>query len=208
MLLVAIFLYGKLVWMWTNEELVLLTEMKKQALLGLYSQSQSAYIHHIVHNCLTVPNILMGGFLSVSLFATNAGAWKIAGGVIALASTVLTGLSKHVGAAEKAQLHCLAVREYQRLIHDINMYMHSPLGQNPNEIIQALRKDMDRVIGLQPDPSLWMMQRFHNVYRTKLEKMLFHDFEKIMLDGAQVVNNRVSIQPKKQSNSSFHMIRP
>lgn len=177
--------------MWNDEERMLLNEVKKQCLFGLYLHSQSAYINHVIYNFLVVPNIVIGGVLSVSLFTAESSGWKIAGGALAITSTVLTGLVRHTGAAEKAQVHCLVMREYQRLVQDINMYLHSPI-ENTTEVIQNVRKEMDKIISMQPDPSIWMLRRFNNKYRTKFESMMFNDFEKGMLQEANAVNYRVS----------------
>lgn len=177
--------------MWTDEERRLLDEVKKQCLFGLYLQSRSAYINYLIYNFLVLPNIVVGGFLSVSIFTTSGGVWKIVGGALALTSTVLTGLIKHTGAAEKAQLHCLVIREYQRLIQDINMYLHSSPAAT-SEIIQTVRKEMDKIISMQPDPSVWMLHRFNHKYRDRFETMIIHDLEKHMVQEAMEVHYRVS----------------
>lgn len=186
--------------MWTHEERLVLQELKKQCLYGLFLHSRSAYINHWINNALVFPNIVLGGILSVSIFTTSNGSWRLAGGAIALMSTVLTGFTKHVGAAEKSQLHCLVVREYQRLLQDINVFIYTNI-ENTDGTIQMLRKDMDKIIGIQPDPSMWVMQRFDKVYRERFEDMMFKDFEKTMVQEAATVNNRVSNQRFKHSGS-------
>lgn len=184
--------------MWNEDERKLLNEVKKQCLFGLYLQSRSAYMNHMIYNFLMLPNIVIGGVLSVSIFTTNGGPWKFVGGALALTSTVLTGLVKHTGAAEKAQLHCLVVREYQRLIQDINMYLYTDVA-NTSEVITNIRKEMDKIISMQPDPSIWMLQRFNNKYRDKFDIMILHDFEKQMMQEATAVQQRVSQQVKISS---------
>ncbi len=187
---------------WTNEEQQALVEIKKQCLYGLYVHSRSACINHLINNALVVPNIIIGSVLSVSLFTTSTGPWKTAGGALALTSTILTGVTKHIGAAEKSQLHCLVVREYQRLIQDINIYLHTPVD-NPMAIIQALRNDIEKIIGLQPDPSVWVLYRFDKVHRKRFESMMVHDFEKIMLHEASNVHRRISNQRLKHSSEGM-----
>lgn len=186
---------------WTDEELNAIHEIKRQCLYGLYLHSRSAYVNHLLHNAIVIPNIFLGGVLSVSLFAASSAPWKIAGGAIALASTFLTGLSKHLGAAEKSQLHCLVVREYQRLIQDINVYLHTPV-ESAYATIQRFQKEMDKITCLQPDPSIWVMRRFHAVQLARFENMMLTDFEKTMVRDATTVHNRVSLRNFKYSNDT------
>jgi hypothetical protein len=151
--------------MWTEDEKELLNEMKRQCLIHLQLQTYSAFFNHIIYNTLVIPNIIVGGVLSISLFSTNTeGPWKTAKGILAITSTIFSTLTRQLGSGEKAQLHCTVARQYQILIRNINTHLclTSSLDSNKSIIIQNVKSEMDRLLEISPNPSYlvtWRMQK-------------------------------------------------
>lgn len=189
-----------------ESEFHVLYALKKQCLIQLHLQSSSAYMFHYIHSGMTFSNILLGSILSISLFSTSSPSWKIASGVMAITSTFLTTLSKQLGIPERAQVHCTVVRQYHSLIQDINIYIASSVHSlTVSEFIQKTKIMMDKLMDMQPVPSLWIVQRYEHKFKQSLEDLLFPEFEKNVTQRAVRWSSRASrFQPKTNGSSEAH----
>lgn len=184
----------------------ILRALKKQCLIQLHLQSTSAYWFHYMHSGMSFSNILLGSILSISLFSTSSPTWKIASGVMAISSTFLTTLSKQLGIAERAQLHCTVVKQYHSLIQDMNIFMGSSIrGQTTAEFIKKTKIMMDKLMDMQPVPSLWIVKKYERTFKQSLEQLLFPEFEKLVTERALRWSSRASrFQPNSQKHESIY----
>jgi len=161
----------------------------------LQLQTYSAFFNHIIYNSLVIPNIVIGGVLSISTFSTKTeGPWKTVNGILAITSTMLSTLTRQLGAGEKAQLHCTIARQYQILIRNINTYMYSTtrLETNKSNIIHSLKTDMDRLLEISPNPSYLV------TWRIQKRNIDVISQEQPMMINANNIHQRIS-QYKKMS---------
>lgn len=169
--------------------------LKRQCVINLFLQSKSARVYNLIQTCLTIPNIIIGGVMSVSIFSTSSQYWRITTGALAIASTILTSVSKQLGAGERAQLHCAMVRQYNSLIQDLNMIIHMNQSVDAAEkkvLIERVRQHLNRLFDMQPEPSYFAITSYENRYKKKLEEALFEDFETAALQHAAFVEMRLS----------------
>ena len=179
------------------------TILKKQCLIHLFLQSKSAGIYHRIHNMLSIPNILIGGVLSITIFSTSNVYWKVSTGVLAIISTILSSLSKHLSAGERAQLHCNVVRDYMSLLQDLNITLNAVDDVNEKKrIIADARMQLHRLFDCQPEPSTYAVSQFERKYKQNLEEILYEDFESIALKNATYIQNRVSLTSTQKRVSS------
>jgi hypothetical protein len=129
--------------------------------------------------------------MSVSILSTNSQYWRITTGALAIASTILTSISKQLGAGERAQLHCAMVRQYNSLIQDLNMIIHLNAADKKS-IMDRVRQHMNRLFDMQPEPSYFAISSYETRYKKKLEEALFEDFEAAALQHAAFVEMRLS----------------
>jgi hypothetical protein len=143
---------------------------------------------------ISIPNIAIGGVLSVTIFSTSSAHGKIATGVMAIVSTILSSLSKHIGAAEKSQIHCSVVKQYQTLIQELNIFLHSsvPDQDSQHKFVQYIKTELDKLYDMQPEPSMFAVMQFERSYKTKIEEALFSEFEEVVMRNASFVQKRVS----------------
>lgn len=181
--------------------------LKKQCIINLYLQSKSAKIYNIINNLITFPNIIIGGIMSITIFSTSNAYWKITSGALAIASTVLSSLSKQLGAGEKAQLHCTMVRHYNSLINDLNIFTHSPnmTSADKKNTMERIRQHMNKLFDMQPEPSSWAIRDFEKRYKMFVETAMFDDFETAALRSAHYVEKRLSrIKPVSTTSAQTH----
>lgn len=178
--------------------------LKKQCIINLYLQSKSAKFYNAINNLITFPNIVIGGIMSITIFSTSNTYWKITSGALAIASTILSSLSKQLGAGERAQLHCTMVRHYNSLINDLNIFTHSPCMSSADKknTMERIRQHMNKLFDMQPEPSSWAVRNFEKRYKTFVETALFDDFETAALRSAHYVEKRLSrIKPVSSSSA-------
>lgn len=182
--------------MWSENERQVLKELKKTCLIHMYLQSGSAFLNYILHNAITLPNIALGAVTSVSIFSTLQPQWRMASGAMAICSTVLTGLSRQLAPGERAQLHASVTKQYQSVVRNINTkLLLEPVEEERQHFIDHTKSEIDRLLSLQPEPSLWIIRRFENKYQDRVEKALYPEFahlEKEMVRNAENISNRVS----------------
>lgn len=189
--------------MWTEDEQRLLLGLKKQCLIHMFLQSTSAYINHAIQSSISIPNIIIGGVLSVTIFSTTSHVWRVTTGVLAVLSTILSSLQRQLAAGERGQLHASAVRSYQMLVRDINMHLSFNMDdQEKIDFIREVKSEMDKIFTIQPDPSILALKFFQKRYSMKIETALFDDFEKMITDRQFVPTSRVSRYPKMSNRYS------
>lgn len=158
----------------------MLEQLKKVCVLNMYVQSSSAHVYDIINNLLTIPNIIVGGVMSVSIFSTNCGPTRVASGILAIVSTILSSLTKQIGAGERAQQHCFVVKEYHSLIRniDVNMMLERSLEPNDRELfIREVQNEIDRLYMVQPEPSWFAIRQFEKRYRN-IDTLFFPEIER------------------------------
>lgn len=163
--------------------------LKRQCIINLFLQSKSARFYNAINTCMVVPNILIGGVLSVSIFSTSSSYWRTSTGVLAIVSTALSSLAKHIGAGERAQLHCAMVRQYSSIIQDIDMYLH---GAPDADFIDRIRHQLGRLFDLQPQPSYFAVRQYEHKYKKDIEMAMFDEFEAVAMQNASYVAMRLS----------------
>jgi hypothetical protein len=170
----------------------------------MYLQAGSAYLYHAADHALTVPNIAIGAVLSVSILRTCAPPWRIGSGALAIVSTVLSSLAKHVNAGERAQLHCHAVRQYQALVHDIDVRLleTSLTEEEKTWALRLCKLEMDKVLSTQPEPMFIVVKHFERKYQDSLEHALYPEFEAITIRHADAVNRRISLPVRSSTYAS------
>jgi hypothetical protein len=182
--------------MWARNEIRALQELKRTCMVHMLLQSGSAYLNYILHNCITLPNITLGAVTSVSIFSTTDSRWRIASGVMAIGATVLTGLGRHLGSGEKAQLHASVTKQYHGIICDINTKCLMDVDSADRmRFIEHVKTEIDRLVSIQPEPSLWVVRRFEKKYNSYLANMLSPDFgnlEEHFMQAAERISKRVS----------------
>lgn len=195
--------------MWSPEEKKLLLHLKKQCLVHMFVQSTSSYVNQIIQNCLSIPSIIIGGVLSVSIFSMTSDTWRIASGILAITGTIISSFQKYISAAEKSQMHISTVRQYQVLIRDINIHLSIPMDDvNKVSFVQDVKLEMDNIFTNQPDPSLIAIKYFQSRFKTRFENALFEDYDSINIpiyQNSPMVRNerdRCSIYPKMNQRYS------
>lgn len=175
--------------------------LKKQCLVHMFLQSKSANIHHFINNTLTIPNIVIGGIMSVTIFSTSNYYWKIATGALAITSTILSTLSKHLSSGERAHAHCSMVKEYMTLLQDLNISVHSTTEvEERKKIIAHVRDKLHYLYDSQPEPSTYAVSLFEKRFKRNIEAALFDDFENMVLQDATYVQNRLSFVKQKRTS--------
>lgn len=176
--------------------------LKKQCLVHMFLQSKSASIHNIIHNSLTIPNILIGGVLSVTIFSTSNVYWKLTTGALAITSTLLSSLSKHLSSGERAHVHCVVVKEYMSLLQELNISI--PTARDIDEkrkIVVHVRDQLNKLFDSQPEPSRFAVATFEQRYKQHIEAALYDDFEDMTVRSAKYVQNRISFVKSKRISS-------
>jgi hypothetical protein len=176
---------------WTNEEIDMLEQLKRVCVINMFVQSSSAQVCSLMHNILTVPNIFIGGLLSVSLFGydqcSHGHGWiKIGSGIMAITSTILSSLVRQMSCTEQAQQHCFVVKEYHSIIRKINTNMALD-NINKDVFIREMQSELDRLYLVQPEPSWFAVRQFENRFQD-LDSMLYPEIERY----AAGVTGRVS----------------
>lgn len=183
--------------MWSDNEKEILMDLKKTCLIHMLLQSGSAHVNNLIQNAITVPNIVIGAVLSVSIFSATNEKWKFASGIMAVVSTILTSLGKHMGAGERAQMHCSVVRQYQALIRDINTNLLMPNMTEEEKVlfIRTTKAEIDKLFSIQPDASRWIIRDFERKYHKHVELVLYPEFsniEQTIVRNADRVSKRIS----------------
>lgn len=179
--------------------------LKRQCIVNLFLQSKSARVYNLIHTLLTIPNIVIGGVMSVSIFSTSSPYWRITTGALAITSTVLTAVAKQFGAGERAQLHCAMVRQYNSLIHELNtvIHIHNMSPDEKRTMIDRVRQQLNKLFDMQPEPSYYATHAYENRYKKKIEEALFEDFETAAMQNAAYVEMRLSrTKPSSVTSSS------
>lgn len=168
--------------------------LKKQCVINLYLQSKSAKVYSMIQNILTLPNIVIGGILSVAIFSTSHDYWRLTTGALAIGSTILTSMSKHFGAGERAQMHCSMVRHYTSLIQEIDMILHMKHLSDTEKraTMDSVRQHLNKLFDMQPEPSVFAVKQYEKQYKTNIEKAMFDAFETAALQNASYVERRLS----------------
>lgn len=176
--------------------------LKKQCLVHMFLQSKSASIHNIIHNSLTIPNIVIGGILSITIFSTSNSYWKATTGALAIASTLLSSVSKHMSSGERAHVHCGVVKEYMSLLQDLNIAIPTCRDiEEKRRIIVHVREQLNKLFDSQPEPSRFAVSIFEQRYKKNIEAALYDDFEDMTVRSATYVRNRISLVKPKVSIS-------
>lgn len=168
--------------------------LKRQCIVNLFLQSKSARINNTIQSCLTLPNIVIGAIMSISIFSTSSEYWRITSGALAIASTVLTSLSKQLGAGEKAQLHCAMVRQYTSLIQELTMFIHinNPDPEHRRAFMERIRQQINKLVDMQPEPNYFAVRLYEGRYKKRIEEALFDDLETAAMQNATYVEMRLS----------------
>jgi hypothetical protein len=164
---------------WTADEVDMIEQMKRVCVINMFVQSSSAHIFDVAHNLLTIPNIVVGGVMSVSLFSTDCGKTKVAAGVLAIVSTILSSLTKQISAGERAQQHCFVVKEYHSLIRniDVTMTLDKRDPYEKEKFIRDVQLELDRLYMVQPEPS-WLAIRWFEKRYKNIEVAFFPEIER------------------------------
>jgi hypothetical protein len=102
----------------------------------------------------------------VSVFSQNSATWKVASGVLAVTSTVLSALTRQVRSGEIAQLHALATRSWVELIQKIEVALHEPDIENLWDKVRELRTEASAILQSQPEPSLMVVSYFNKRFQS------------------------------------------
>lgn len=192
----------------TNEEDVrqlneIAVQLRKQCLIHLYLQSTSATLCHTIHNLISIPNIIIGGVLSITIFSTSNPVWKITTGMLAISSTVLSSLAKNLSPGERAHLHCNVVREYMSLLQDLNTVHTTTDVEEKKKVVVGVRAQLHKLFDIQPEPSKYAVIQFEKKYKKNIQDALYEDFETITVRNAASVQSRLSMtKPKRLSSST------
>jgi hypothetical protein len=168
--------------------------LKKQCIINLYLQSKSAKVYSFLQNALTIPNIVIGGIMSVTIFSVTNEGWKITAGVLAIISTILTSMTKQFGAGERSQMHCAMVRQYNSLIQELDMFIHMKhvTEDDKKACMERVRQQLNKLFDMQPDPSMFAVMQYEKQYKTHIETAMFDEFETAALHNASYVERRLS----------------
>lgn len=177
----------------------ILEKIKMDAITHMYLQSGTAYWKNLLNNAIAIPNIVIGGILSVSIMSTTSHAWKITSGVLAVCSTILSSLSRHMKYGEEAQLHCAIVKKYNDLITDIEKYALSD-SVTP-EVIQQIHAQILKIYEIQPDPSIFVVFYFNQKYK-HVQYVLHPELETIARENTSFFNKKMEKVLDLQCNTS------
>lgn len=182
---------------WSDNEKEILMEMKKTCLIHMFLQSGSAYVNNCIHNSITIPNIVLGAILSITIFSSQNTQWKTASGVMAVISTILSSIAKQLGAGERTQMHCSVVRQYQTLIRDINTSLLMPPDTHDEKMlfIKTTKSEIDKIFSIQPDASRLVIRNFEKKYHKHIEMVLYPEFsniEQTIVKEADNITKRMS----------------
>lgn len=164
---------------WIQDELEMLEQLKRVCVINMYIQSSSAHVYYVINNCLMIPNIVIGAIMSVSIFSTTCGKTRIVSGILAIVSTILSSLTKQVGAGERAQQHCFVVKEYSSLVREININTFLEKREIDREMfIRDVQLELDRLYMVQPEPSWLAVRKFELKYNADIDSLLFPEIER------------------------------
>ena len=169
---------------WTASHERILVDWKKQIAICLYLQDSSMYYYQFIYNLVTIPNLIVGGVLSVSIFsAEDTTPWKVIIGVLAIFSTFLTSLNRQIGAAEKSQEHKITSRAFQCLLRNMNMTLALLPEQRPHSdyYLRHVKHEIDRISDSQLDPPLLVVRMFNKKYES-LNDFVFRDIHTQLRD--------------------------
>lgn len=195
---------------WTEEEKKMMHQLKKTCLIQLVLQTGSAYVNQTIHNAITLPNIAIGAVLSISIFSTTNRSWRISSGVLAVATTILSAISRQLGAGEKAQMHATVARQYYGLIRLINMKSLMKLSANERtQFLLSTHSEIDKLFAIQPTPALHTIWEYERKYRAHIDLALspeYNNLEDSFLRNAQRITQRMSKQHVDHPNrrSEYH----
>lgn len=180
------------------------SSLRKQCLVHMFLQSKSANIYQTVYNCLSIPNIMIGGILSITIFSTSNQYWKIATGLMAITSTILSSLAKHTSPGERAHLHCSVVREYMSILQELNINLNTTTDiVEKKRIIDNVRLQLHKLFDTQPQPSKYAVSQFERKYKKDIEDALYDNFEEVTVKNATHVQNRISLTKSNRLSSAL-----
>lgn len=159
-----------------------LEKMKLDAITHMYLQSGTAYFKHLVNDLITIPNIIIGGVMSVSIMTAHDPRWVIAQGVLAVSSTILSALSRHMKAGEESLLHAAVVKQYNELVLDIEKIMLTETIST--EIVNEMHTQLKKIYTSQPDPSMVVVSMFNKKF-ISVPYVLHPELESIAKSRAQ-----------------------
>jgi hypothetical protein len=172
---------------WNPDEIEMLDQLKRICTYNMYVQSSSAQICDRLNSFLTIPNIVLGGVMSVTIFSSKGVINMLFNGILAVFSTILSSLIKHIGAGERAQQHCFAVKEYHSIVRkiDVNVLYDGGEFVDRESFIRDVQGEIDRLYMVQPDP-IWLALRwFEQKYKKGLDEALV--FPEVERYAARVV---------------------
>lgn len=172
---------------WNPDEIEMLDQLKRICTYNMYVQSSSAQIYDRMNSFLTIPNIVLGGVMSVTIFSSKGMINMLFNGILAVFSTILSSLIKHIGAGERAQQHCFVVKEYHSIVRNIDVNVLYDGGEfvNRESFIRDVQGEIDRLYMVQPEP-IWLALRwFEQKYKKGLDEALV--FPEVERYAARVV---------------------
>lgn len=199
--------------MWSENQKEILLDLKRTCLIHMFLQTGSAYVNNVLQNAITIPNIILGAILSITIFSSTEPKWKTASGVMAVISTILSSIGKQMGAGERAQLHCSVVRQYQALIRDINTNLLMPDMSDDEKVlfIRTTKAEIDKLFSIQPDASIFVIRNFEKKYHKHIEMVLYPEFsnmEEVAVRNANRISKRYSRYQNRPDKSQESMYIP
>lgn len=190
---------------WSEQDLIIISELRKSCLIHMYLQSSSAHFFLVINNLISIPNIILNAIMSVTIFSTsNNNQWHTIGGIFAICCTILASLNKQIIPGEKSQLHCYVARQYERIYRDIKMNLNILDTETlQRAFVSSIKDDLDHVFSIQPNPPLIVLHYFMRKYGSTAEKIMYpelENFEHQCLEKHKRITERITERVSRRTS--------
>lgn len=124
-------------------------DWKKRAVIEFYLQLKSVYAYRKLHNCLTIPIILMSTAAGAAIFSSNNPFLQYIAASLSIGSALLTGLLRQLQPGEKASEHLTAVRKWSRIVNKFQLQEIKP-SEDRDKFLSMIETEIDSIFSSQP----------------------------------------------------------
>jgi hypothetical protein len=124
-------------------------DWKKRAIIEFYLQLKSVYVYRRLHNCLTIPIILMSTVAGAAIFSSNNQILQYIAASLSIGSALLTGLLRQLQPGEKTSEHLTAVQKWSRIVNKFQLQEIKP-SYEKDKFLSMIETEIDSIFSSQP----------------------------------------------------------
>lgn len=196
---------------WSNqlEDLIASEGEKCRGLSWIHRKAE--IIYNTKNNYIAIPVIVLStlaGTASVgssSLFPDDTKVGSIVIGLVSISVGILNTINSYFSYSRKAEAHRIASISYSKLFNQISVELSLPRIERvtPNELLQSLRDNMERLSETTPTPPQSILDDFNNRFKNE-DKDISRPVE---TNGLQKIKIFREIDEKQSHTSSETGIR-